>query len=469
MGNRWLDLCSYLSRSPPPTTLRRASTAVSSQQQRPSECRPSESSTVNAGDIKPPQWNRTTEDRSLESRSGSSQVLPALRHLLLKPVVGPGWNQPVHGSHTEKLSAATRHSNDSPPTLKPEPLSTTPKVKQEAIADSQLNGRLKTTSGFQSTADVHESRPPRKRRPEVCACVNSNDIKSGEDAGKLAGLASIGYNHEYPTQNGLLPKPEVETHRNNLMSTPPDVAGDRSPKLDITQRSEGSVVDRRPDDYFAHAPRKRFRYEFLSYVDNIATANGQVTAAATAGVDVGKTGSGNDVINLTTTTRSSSGHERTRDVAVQCVLMGDTEGFSEIYHHHQPSACDCSTSEGNLASFYCWYCRIAFDDDVLHAIHMGCHSVADKFVCNVCGMACGDRYGFNSHLVRGHIQATAVSEKPAAGSVLSLHLPGTAQLVTQTTALPSLTRPTSSTADFLRPMLKWPKQFDRFKCSDMVE
>ncbi len=50
----------------------------------------------------------------------------------------------------------------------------------------------------------------------------------------------------------------------------------------------------------------------------------------------------------------------------------------------------------------CEHCGISFDDEVLHSIHMGCHSHTDPFSCNVCGRACGNRYGFYTHIMRGH-------------------------------------------------------------------
>lgn len=464
LNNRWLDLCSLLSASPSTASIHRSSATESNQHRYLPQYQARESSAANACDIPTPEG--TTEERSVGSGSGSSQVLPALRRLLLKPLAGPSSTQPpktVRGPSPGKLSSEmARESSDSPPTLKPEPLSTEPKIKQEVVAaDNQHNGsdvpdRLKTTSGFRNAPEVHESRPPRKRRPKERAF---SDSTSRRDAEKPTGLTNGGSNGKYPPpQNGMPSEPEVERCPSDLSTAPPDIAAERSPSVEITQRSEDVAVDRRTVDCFAHAPRKRFRYEYMSYVDSGTITNGHDTAAA-ASVDIGQTGSGNDVINLTTSTRAGSYREKTRDVAVQCVLAAEDDesseeltalGFSDprraIYRQQLPT-CGCSTSAGNLASFYCWYCGIVFDDDVLHAIHMGCHSVADKFVCNVCGLACGDRYGFNSHLVRGHVQATAVSEQPGPGSVLSLQLPGTARLVPQTVSLPFSSRPTSSAAD----------------------
>jgi len=251
---------------------------------------------------------------------------------------------------------------------------------------------------------------------------------------------------ECPTQNGMLSGTVVDGCASDLSTAAPDVARDGGrDATEMTQHGGGVVVDRRLVDHFAHLPRKRFRYELPpSYV-----ATSGHDAAPAADVDVGRNGSGNDVINLTTSTRAGSPREKTRETAVQCALTTDDDegggvvGFSDprgaVYRQQSAASIyDCSTSAAAAAavvgSFCCWYCGIAFDDDVLHAIHMGCHSVADKFVCNVCGLACADRFGFNSHLVRGHVQATAVSEP--AGSVLALQLPANARLVPQTASLP---------------------------------
>lgn len=50
----------------------------------------------------------------------------------------------------------------------------------------------------------------------------------------------------------------------------------------------------------------------------------------------------------------------------------------------------------------CCHCGVTFDDEVLFSIHIGCHSHTDPFVCNVCGKQCGNKYGFYSHIMRGH-------------------------------------------------------------------
>lgn len=51
----------------------------------------------------------------------------------------------------------------------------------------------------------------------------------------------------------------------------------------------------------------------------------------------------------------------------------------------------------------CFHCGISFEDEVLHSIHMGCHNHTDPYNCNVCGQSCGNRYGFYTHIMRGHL------------------------------------------------------------------
>ncbi|KAH3787852.1 uncharacterized protein LOC127841476 isoform X2 [Dreissena polymorpha] len=60
---------------------------------------------------------------------------------------------------------------------------------------------------------------------------------------------------------------------------------------------------------------------------------------------------------------------------------------------HQSSFC---------AESRCHHCGISFDDEVIFSIHIGCHSHTDPFKCNVCGKQCGNKYGFYSHIMRGH-------------------------------------------------------------------
>ena len=50
----------------------------------------------------------------------------------------------------------------------------------------------------------------------------------------------------------------------------------------------------------------------------------------------------------------------------------------------------------------CGHCGIVFEDEVMFSIHIGCHSHTDPFICNICGKHCGNKYGFYSHIMRGH-------------------------------------------------------------------
>ena len=88
------------------------------------------------------------------------------------------------------------------------------------------------------------------------------------------------------------------------------------------------------------------------------------------------------------------------DAAVQCELIA--AGCTR--HDDEPVA----TTERYSGERYsggrlrCLHCGISFDDEVLHSLHMGCHSHRDPFICNVCGRPCNDRYGFYTHIMRGH-------------------------------------------------------------------
>jgi len=352
--------------------------------------------------------------------------------------------------------------SDSPPTLKPEPLSTASPsidIKPEVVVvpSSQQHNRPKTTSGSyhqHGTPKVASNRemtrpPPRKRKLELCSYAVSSTGCGGGAAEKQITTTNTGIGGELlPVENGTASsKPKVK--KCSIDQSPPDITVDESPNA-AQQRKDAITVDGRDYKSFVQAPRKRFRYEFLSYVnEDGAVANEQITAAEAAGKVE------NSVINLTTTTSTTIGVNGTRDVAVQCTLTSIPTAGSGVSDPQTspgftvdprgPSFPRPSTVD-QLTTSLCWYCGIVFDDDVLHAIHMGCHSVADRFVCNVCGLACGDRYGFNSHLVRGHVQAATDqlgSILPGPGSqvlgsqvfrseVLPLQLPSTARLVPQT-------------------------------------
>ena len=85
------------------------------------------------------------------------------------------------------------------------------------------------------------------------------------------------------------------------------------------------------------------------------------------------------------------------DQAVQCELIS-TSGRRSQRSYSLASDSEGSEQQGNK----CVHCGITFDDEVLYSIHIGCHSHTEPFVCNVCGKQCGNKYGFYSHIMRGH-------------------------------------------------------------------
>ncbi|XP_062613847.1 protein hunchback-like [Saccostrea cucullata] len=81
------------------------------------------------------------------------------------------------------------------------------------------------------------------------------------------------------------------------------------------------------------------------------------------------------------------------DQGVQCEL-------GHLPQHQRSSTND--TGSSLQSANRCHHCGISFEDEVLYYIHVGCHSHTDPFVCNVCGKQCGNKYGFYSHIMRGH-------------------------------------------------------------------
>lgn len=94
-------------------------------------------------------------------------------------------------------------------------------------------------------------------------------------------------------------------------------------------------------------------------------------------------------INLSTTSTVNS---RSQCPATRTSFRSQSISESDASEHHSSV---CSESR-------CDYCGISFDDEVLFSIHLGCHSHTDPFKCNVCGKQCGNKYGFYSHIMRGH-------------------------------------------------------------------
>lgn len=92
------------------------------------------------------------------------------------------------------------------------------------------------------------------------------------------------------------------------------------------------------------------------------------------------------------------------DRSVQCELLATclsrrsaycTQSITSESDISEPQSLMCGETR-------CCHCGVTFDDEVLFSIHIGCHSHTDPFVCNVCGKQCSNKYGFYSHIMRGH-------------------------------------------------------------------
>ena len=101
--------------------------------------------------------------------------------------------------------------------------------------------------------------------------------------------------------------------------------------------------------------------------------------------------------------------------AVQCNLTNSSTAAAAVRSQAQPlpnsrilfrsqSASESDQSEPHSVNMEsrCEHCGINFEDEVIFSIHIGCHSHTDPFKCNVCGKQCGNKYGFYSHIMRGH-------------------------------------------------------------------
>ena len=88
------------------------------------------------------------------------------------------------------------------------------------------------------------------------------------------------------------------------------------------------------------------------------------------------------------------------DAGVQCELIAS--GCARLDDGGGDPDERCSGERYSGGRLRCLHCGVSFDDDVLHSLHMGCHSHRDPFICNVCGRQCSDRYGFYTHIMRGH-------------------------------------------------------------------
>lgn len=86
------------------------------------------------------------------------------------------------------------------------------------------------------------------------------------------------------------------------------------------------------------------------------------------------------------------------DCGVQCDIIS----MSSSHRHSGRTQSETVSSAGGILDSKCYFCGVTFDDEVLYSIHVGCHSHTDPFLCNVCGKQCHNKYGFYSHIMRGH-------------------------------------------------------------------
>ena len=121
-------------------------------------------------------------------------------------------------------------------------------------------------------------------------------------------------------------------------------------------------------------------------------------------------------INIAATTSDSNYHSVDYSCSPSSMLEQSTVMSSNLYGREDRAVqCDLllppyrgDIQEGQVSSestngiIKCLHCGITFDDDVMFSIHVGMHSHTDPFVCNLCGRACGNRYGFYTHIMRGH-------------------------------------------------------------------
>ena len=107
---------------------------------------------------------------------------------------------------------------------------------------------------------------------------------------------------------------------------------------------------------------------------------------------------------ITDSSSENAAQQRTRhqcmDRGVQCELISSSARTLNCRTMSESG----SDNQQNFSvqTTKCPHCGVTFDDEVLFSIHIGCHSHTDPFVCNVCGKPCYNKYGFYSHIMRGH-------------------------------------------------------------------
>lgn len=104
------------------------------------------------------------------------------------------------------------------------------------------------------------------------------------------------------------------------------------------------------------------------------------------------------VVSDSSNTLSASCVER----GVQCEIMTSGRCVNQRSRSLPGESSFTEQQNFQITENRCNHCGITFDDEVLFSIHIGCHSHTDPFVCNVCGKHCGNKYGFYSHIMRGH-------------------------------------------------------------------
>ena len=105
---------------------------------------------------------------------------------------------------------------------------------------------------------------------------------------------------------------------------------------------------------------------------------------------------------------SESGSEEGTERSIQCDLLVPP-GNQACHGFHGDNPDPFGSGRSVPGCVRCPHCGIIFDDSVLHSIHMGCHNHSDPFVCNVCGEQCSNKYGFYTHIMRGHHSMVPVS------------------------------------------------------------
>lgn len=115
-----------------------------------------------------------------------------------------------------------------------------------------------------------------------------------------------------------------------------------------------------------------------------------------------------DALSRSRVTEKSGSHK-----AVQCVLLPSAACSSRLttdLDADDTMSLPVASTEGHTNNevaatqdeHRCQHCNISFHDVILHSIHMGCHNRNEPFCCNVCGSQCADKYGFYTHIMRGH-------------------------------------------------------------------